>query len=243
MLSQPDLGLHHLARVVHGAASPLVFVPCGSGVECARISGTFPSNALTKRQFSNLDCCAILLTRTNTSALGGPSLVTSVRSSSPILYCDQFETRFETCRGDGHLVRHCHVSVDGDHTIHQSFEPGDALLSHPKDLAEYYSVEVKWRLTSSTYSSTAACTPTPATSWLGQQLQPTLLPDTSSTRVRDAWAPVGDPGPAALTSDDATHTRPGGAKSGSRPGSGRGRAGLDELQGIVQECSHLSLLS
>ena len=53
------------------------------------------------------------------------------------------------------------------------------------------------------------------------------------------WAPVGDPGPAAATSDDATHTRrrPRGAKSG--PGSGRGRAGLDELQGIAQECSHL----
>ena len=56
-------------------------------------------------------------------------------------------------------------------------------------------------------------------------------------RVRDAWAPVGDPGPAATTNDDVTHTRPGGAKSG--PGSGRGRAGLNELQGIAQECSHL----
>ena len=56
------------------------------------------------------------------------------------------------------------------------------------------------------------------------------------------WVPVGDPGPAATTSDDVTHTRrrPGGAKSG--PGSGRRRAGLDELQDIAQECSHLSPL-
>ena len=76
------------------------------------------------------------------------------------------------------------VSVDGDHTIHQSFEPGDALLSHPKDLAERYSVEATWRLTSSTRPNTASCTPTPATSCPGQQFQPNALPDASSTRVR-----------------------------------------------------------
>ena len=54
MLSQLNLGLHHLARVGRGAAFPLVFVPCGSGAQCARIGGTFPSNALAKRRFSLL---------------------------------------------------------------------------------------------------------------------------------------------------------------------------------------------
>ena len=90
-------------------------------------------------------------------------------------------------------------------------------------------------LTSSTRPNTALCTPMPATLF-----QPTALPDASSTMVRDVWVPVGDPGPAAATSDDATHTRrrPGGAKSG--PSSGRGRAELDELQGIAQECSLIS---
>ena len=121
-------------------------------------------------------------------------------------------------------------------TSHQSFEPGDALLSHPKYLAERYSVKATWRLTSSTRPNTASCTTMPATLCPGQQFQPTALPDASSTRVRDAWAPACDPGPAAATSNNATHTRRRlrGEKSG--PGSGRGRAGLDELQGIAQEC-------
>ena len=139
-------------------------------------------------------------------------------------------------------MRHYHVSVDGDNTMHQSFEPGDALLSHPKILAERYSVEATWRLTSSTRPKAASCIPTTSTSRPGQQFQRSALPDESSTRIRDAWAAVVDPGPAAATSDEVTHakSRPRGAKSVA--GSCRGREGHDEPQGITQECSHLSPL-